>query len=296
MRGKLVAWGPVRVGDPDSRETALRNPSCKAVSHFLAKNERIMPTGHSEQHRLVREKFSQQAERWGQMQVPADLQAILERIELRDDARVLDVAAGSGLLSRAIATRAREVVAIDITAEMLARGREAAERAGVSNITFVEGAAEALPFADGSFDLVMTRFSLHHISEPQRVVDEMARVARGRGRVLVIDMLVADDPQLAARANAIERLRDPSHAWTPTWSQLQGYVENAGATIVDAYTQERTRDLDEWIALSGEEVRDELRAAFETELAGGEPTGLRPFREGAAIRFAHPLGIVLARA
>src|SRR5579872_1915730 len=251
----------------------------------------------SEQHKLVQEKFSQQAVHWGAMSVPDDLQAILLRVELPSDARVLDVAAGSGLLSRALARRAKEVVAVDITPEMLAGGREAAAREGIANITFVQAEAESLPFEDGSFDLVVTRFSLHHIAEPQRVVDEMVRVARGRGRILLIDMLVPEDsPSLAQRANDIERRRDPSHAWTPTWSQLQGWAATAGAKLIEAYTQDRTRDLDDWIKMSGSEIRDELRAAFEADLEGGEPTGLAPYREDGAIRFRHPLGIVLAQA
>ncbi len=255
-----------------------------------------MAPRYSEQHKLVQAKFSQQAVHWGAMSVPGDLQAILQRVELSPDARVLDVAAGSGLLGRALAPRAKEVVAVDITAEMLSGGREAAARDGITNITFIQAEAESLPFEDGSFDLVVTRFSLHHIAEPQRVVDEMVRVARGRGRVLLIDMLVPEDPNLAQRANAIERRRDPSHAWTPTWPQLQGWAATAGATVVEAYTQDRTRDLDDWIEMSGDEFRDELLAAFEADLAGGEPTGLEPYREDGKIRFRHPLGIVLARA
>ncbi len=209
---------------------------------------------HSEQHKLVQEKFSQQAAHWGAMSVPDDLQAILQRVELSPDARVLDVAAGSALLGRALARRAKEVVAVDITPEMLAGGREAAARDGIANITFLQAEAESLPFEDGSFDLVVTRFSLHHVAEPQRVVDEMVRVARGRGRVLLIDMLVPDDdPNLAQRANAIERRRDPSHAWTPTFPQLQGWAATAGGNVVEAYTQDRTRDLDDWIKMSGSE-------------------------------------------
>ena len=255
-----------------------------------------MPHGSSEQHKLVREKFTDVAARWGQMSVPDDLRAILERVQVPADGRVLDVAAGSGLLSRALAQRVREVVAVDITAAMLEGGREAAKREGISNIHFVEASAEALPFEGGAFDLAMTRFSLHHIAEPQGAVNEMVRVTRGRGQVLVIDMLVPDDGALATRANQIEQLRDASHAWTPTWSQLKGYLETAGATIVDAFTQERTRDMEEWIALAPSGVYPELRAAFEAELNGGPPTGLRAYREGNAIRFHHPLGIVIARA
>ena len=250
----------------------------------------------SKQHKLVQEKFGALADRWGRMSIDPELQAILDRVELAPGARVLDVAAGSALLGRALAHRAAEVVAVDITPEMLVKGREAAQRDGITNITFVEGAAEALPFEDGSFDLVVTRFSLHHITEPQRVVNEMARVARGRGRILVIDMIAPEDPELAKRANAIERRRDRSHAWTATWSQLKGYAQAAGATIVDAFTQDRTRDLDEWIALSHEENKQELRAAFEDELRGGAPTGLSAYREGEAIRFHHPIGAVIARA
>lgn len=250
----------------------------------------------SHQHRVVQEQFTKQSARWGEMAVPQDLQDVLMRIDVAPDARVLDVACGTGLLARALSVRAREIVAVDITPAMLARGREAAEREGITNVEFVEAPAEALPFADSSFDLVVTRFSLHHIAEPQRVVDEMLRVAHNRGRVAIIDLLAPDDAALALRQNEIENLRDPSHTKTLRWGELRELVEEAGATIVDEFTVEEERELDAWIALAGKEKEPELRAFFEEELRGGAPTGFRPFRRGEAVFFEHPWGVIVARA
>lgn len=255
-----------------------------------------MNSDTAKQQQAVRERFTRQASHWATLQVTDDLRAILERIEVSPKDRVLDVAAGSALLGRALASRVREIVAVDITSAMLEKARDAAQREGISNIRFVESPAESLPFEDGEFDLVVTRFSLHHIAEPQRVVNEMVRVARGRGRIAIIDLIASEDANLARRSNEVERRRDPSHATTLSWSQLQSLVRDASATIVDAFTQDRTRDLDEWIDLAGSDARDELQATFENELRGGEPSGLRPFVEDGRIKLHHPLGVVVAKA
>lgn len=248
----------------------------------------------SRQQEAVLERFTRQAEHWGNLAVTDDLRAILDRVDVRASDRVLDVAAGSGLLSRAIAPRAREVVAVDITPAMLDNARQAAAREGIDNIRFVEGTAESLPFAADEFDLAVTRFSLHHIAEPQRAVREMVRVVRKGGRIAIVDLLAPDDDQLAARANALERRRDPSHATTLSWAELRAIVEQCAVRVVDAYTQDRVRDLEDWLDLAGATDCEELREIFERELAGGDATGLAPFRDGAAIRFHHPLGVIVA--
>jgi ubiquinone/menaquinone biosynthesis C-methylase UbiE len=249
----------------------------------------------SRQQEAVLERFTRQAEHWGNLAVTDDLRSVLDRIDVAAADRVLDVAAGSGLLSRALAPRAREVVAVDITPAMLENARQAAERERIPNIRFVEGAAESLPFSDGEFDLAVTRFSLHHIADPQRAVAEMARVVRKGGRIAIIDLLAPEDPALAARANALERRRDPSHATTLSWTQLQEIMKHSDASIVDAYEQDRVRDLEDWLDLAGASDCEELRKVFEREIAGGERTGLQPFRDGDAIRFHHPIGVVVAR-
>ena len=247
-------------------------------------------------HRLVQEKFTEQAERWGKMDVDPELAELLDRIELREDACVLDVAAGTGLLARALAPRVKEVIAVDITPAMLERGREAAKRQGIANVAFIEGAAERLPFPDGTFDLAVTRFSLHHIAEPQAVVNEMVRVVRGRGRVAVIDLLGPDDPATADRFNALQRRRDASHARTLSWSDLRATLDRAGAKPLDTFTRDRMRRFDDWVEVSGAEVKDELRAALEAELSGSETTGFQPFLENGELFFHHPIGMIVARA
>lgn len=92
---------------------------------------------------------------------------------------------------------------------MLEQARRAAE--GVSNVTFVEGDATRLPFADGEFDLVVSSRTIHHVQWPDVAISEMARVTRVGGRVLVVDQIASADPLEALAHNRLERLRDASH-------------------------------------------------------------------------------------
>ncbi|MCP9983219.1 class I SAM-dependent methyltransferase [Actinomadura madurae] len=85
-------------------------------------------------------------------------------------------------MSRAIARRVRHVTALDLTPAMLAEGKRAADHTGLMNVTFAHGDATALPYLDRSFTLVVTRFSLHQVADPEAVVKEMVRVSRARRR------------------------------------------------------------------------------------------------------------------
>src|ERR1700755_1879936 len=108
----------------------------------------------------VRNELTRQAEPFSASAAITD-KALTERfvVALGDAARgaVLDVACGPGILSAAIAKSAREVVAFDLTPQMLKKAAQRCAEAGLDNVTFLEGNATELPFADAAFDAVVTR-------------------------------------------------------------------------------------------------------------------------------------------
>ncbi|MGY1609465.1 MULTISPECIES: class I SAM-dependent methyltransferase [unclassified Geodermatophilus] len=96
--------------------------------------------------------------------------------------RVLDVAAGTGNVAIPAALTGAEVVASDLTPELFAAGREAAARQGVE-LAWEEGDAEALPYADASFDVVLSCVGVMFAPHHQQAADELVRVCRPGGRI-----------------------------------------------------------------------------------------------------------------
>ena len=95
---------------------------------------------------------------------------------------VLDVAAGDGNFAVACAREGASVVASDLAPGMVERGRARAEREGY-DIEWVEADAEALPFADGEFDVVTSSFGAMFPPDQQAVADELVRVCRRGGTI-----------------------------------------------------------------------------------------------------------------
>jgi SAM-dependent methyltransferase len=105
--------------------------------------------------------------------------------------RVLDIGTGVGRVPIELAQRHPdwEIWAVDLAEDMLAKARENARQAGVADrVYFVRGSGIALPFNAGSFDLVLSHFTLHHIDRPAEMLDEVARVVKPDGLVLIKDI------------------------------------------------------------------------------------------------------------
>ena len=128
-------------------------------------------------------------------------------------------------------THVAEVVAYDVTPQMLTEtARNAAER-GLTNVVLQRGAAEHLLFPAASFDIVTVRHAPHHFVDAARAVREMARVAKPGGRVVIVDSRSPEDPALDREFNYIEKLRDPSHVRNYRPSQWRAMVTAAGLRI-----------------------------------------------------------------
>jgi SAM-dependent methyltransferase len=212
------------------------------------------------------------------MRSAAALDAFLEMLPTAPDQSWLDVACGPGIVTRALAGRVGSIVGVDLTPAMVDAARR--ESAGVANARFELADASRLPFPDGSFDGAVTRFSMHHIPVPGRIVREMARVVRSGGWLAVSDHVTSDDHAQAAWHEEVERLRDPSH-----WACLTpaGFLALGEGLILERHeVGELELDWEDWLARGS--GSDENRALID-ELVRQRPAGTDRWRlDGGFLR------------
>ena len=221
------------------------------------------------------------------------LSELVARVGPRATDRMLDIGTGAGHTALAFAPRVAQVVAFDLTPEMLEEALRNAAARGIANLTVQQGAAEALPFGDASFDLVACRMTTHHFAALPQAVSEMARVLAPGGRLLIVDTMVPEDDDLDRQINEIEWLRDPSHVRNYRPSEWRAMIEAAGLTVTDAvigyHDEGGGMDFDAWTARIGTSTDRvaTLRARFMN--AGPRLVEvLQIVHDGNAIRFALP--------
>lgn len=163
---------------------------------------------------LVGDQFGSQAGAYLSSAVHArgaDLDALAQLVAGAGGARVLDLGCGAGHVSFLAAPHVAEVVAYDLSEQMLAVVTTAATERSIGNIVTRQGVAERLPFPDASFDFVLSRYSAHHWQDADAGLREVARVLRPDGVFGLVDSLSPGAPVLDTFLQALELLRDPSH-------------------------------------------------------------------------------------
>ncbi len=132
-------------------------------------------------------------------QDPRWRRALVSAVAPRAGERVLDVATGTGMVAAEMLARADcSVVGVDQSTEMLAAARARFAAAGESRVELIEGEAEALPFADASFDALTFTYLLRYVEDPQAVMLELARVLRPGGRIASLEFGVPPWPPARA--------------------------------------------------------------------------------------------------
>lgn len=160
----------------------------------------------------------------------ADLQTLLHAVELTETEVVLDAGCGAGHTALTVAPHAAEVIAYDLTAAMLKQVDQLAAARELTNITTLRGDVAELPFADASFDRVVSRFSAHHWTQPLVALREFKRVLKPEGFIVLTDVIALDDLTVDTYLQAIELLRDPSHVRDHTVAQWHALFTAAGFT------------------------------------------------------------------
>ena len=183
------------------------------------------------QQSLVTEQFGNTAQAYMTSAVHAqgeDLKALRRIVVCLVFLRVLDFGCGAGHVSFAVAPAAEQVTAYDLSEQMLAVVANGAAERGLDNVRTQAGAAERLPFADGAFDLVITRFSAHHWQDVAAALKEVRRVLRAGGRFVVVDVFAAEEALNDTILQAVELLRDVSHVRDYRVSEWERMLAAAG--------------------------------------------------------------------
>lgn len=262
------------------------DPNQQAAFHDAAAQEKLQQ---------VQNNFGAVAANYVTSQVHAsgqDLAWIVEALALTGTEHVLDVATGAGHTAFALAPHVAEVVALDITREMLATAQHVATERHLHNVRFLEGNAEALPCADASFDVVTCRQAPHHFPHVQQAVREWARVLKPGGKLALVDSIGPEEADIDELLHEIETLRDPSHVRNHRFSEWLAFLSEAGFTVlitrewgifldIPSWTQ-RMRTPPESVALIEQRMREAFPEARE-RLGIDEKDGVLAFMLPAAM-------------
>jgi ubiquinone/menaquinone biosynthesis C-methylase UbiE/broad specificity phosphatase PhoE len=193
--------------------------------------------------------------------------------------RILEIGTGTGEMAMALAKAgAREVIGTDLSPAMLEYAEYlravAGDEESLSRVSFRLASAHALPFAAETFDLVLVNLVLHHLSQIDRTIQELIRVLRPDGLLILAEFAGNEDPVKRATQNAIEYKRNPSHAIIRTAEQLRQKLEDLGLSVEREKIVTRERLTQQWLdemqvdKSVRQAVLEMLEASIETDAAG----------------------------
>ncbi len=226
--------------------------------------------------------FDGQAARFERAPVQSDPQALaflVASADLPPDSLILDAGCGPGLVANAFLDAGHRVVGVDLSEEMIRRARARCERFG--DRSRFECRSLYDPSLTGSFDAAVSRYVLHHVTDPVGFVRRQAGLLRPGGILVLLDHTTDLDPDRAGWHNTIEILRDHTHTKCLTPGTIVDLFASVGLEDLRLVEQAFELDFDEWFD-RGTPIspKDAVRA----RILSGSARGFSPGSTGEAIR------------
>ncbi|WP_442593019.1 class I SAM-dependent methyltransferase [Parapusillimonas sp. JC17] len=209
-----------------------------------------MRANHSE---TVQSQFDPQAQAYLQSAVHAAGPDLLCAVDLISRSLphaaggLVDVGCGAGHLSFAVAPKLASVVAVDPSPNMLATVDRAAAEKGLANIQTIQASAESMPFDDGRFCVVASRYSAHHWLDLPAALKEMRRIVKPGGHLLMIDVEGDENPLVDTHLQTIEILRDRSHIRDRSPSEWARLITDAGFSEIHHQNWVTRLEFEPWV-------------------------------------------------
>ncbi|MEU7821548.1 class I SAM-dependent methyltransferase [Catellatospora sp. NPDC049133] len=179
--------------------------------------------------------------------------------------RVLDVGAGSGNAAIPAALAGADVVASDLTPELFDAGRQVAEQRG-AKLSWEQGDAEALPYGDGEFDVVMSSVGVMFAPHHQEAADELVRVCRPGGTIALANWTPQGFiGQMFAVMKPYAAPPPPGAQPPPLWGSEEHVAALFGDRVTDVVAERRTVRVDRFA--DAEEFRDFFKACYGPTIA-----------------------------
>jgi ubiquinone/menaquinone biosynthesis C-methylase UbiE len=188
----------------------------------------------------------------------------------------VDIGTGAGFTAFAMSGVSERVIASDITQPMLRQARRIGNERGLGNLLLAQNAAESLPFADCSLDLITSRKAAHHFRDFEAALDEITRALKPGGSLVMADTVAPEDDAIVEWMNDIELRRDFSHVEDRKVSVIRQLLEDRGFEVIGSEDERVYLWFNDWVmrtkvpkeevtALRREfqEASRELKAAFQ---------------------------------
>ena len=190
---------------------------------------------------------------------------LVETVDVQAGQRVLDVAAGTGTSAISAARRGAVVTATDLTPELLEVGRTASRAEGLA-LTWEVADAEALPYEDGAFDVVLSAIGVMFAPHHQQAADELVRVCRRGGTIGVLSWTPEGFiGQLFATMKPYAPPPPPGASPAPLWGRADHVRTLLGERVTDLVARQQTLRVERFAA--GAEFRDFMKTNYGPTLA-----------------------------